>query len=340
MPPLPRPYPRFIADSPQEGKPYGRWEERLRTSSPRRARSTRARRAGRWTPGRSSGFRSGLGRTRLRPGDRRGSEGEAATDDEPAEGPVEYFGWVSFERPEDGEPSDLPPGLTSPTSPPRTTPTGRSTSPTMSSVRGARRVIGAATSRSFGACRWCGSGRRDRRARRRGPRSGRGHRRPLHARCHRRGAGVRRRHYLEVKLWDRRLRESRPRASTRSDRATAARLAGAWEHQTEAGGQVRGAGVTEPLHGYMYHRTMTRLAEGTSEFETVHHVELHRHHVSYRTAGSGPVILLVHGVAGTSEQWADVDPCWPRSSRSWRPTCSGTASRQSRRATIRSAPTR
>jgi pimeloyl-ACP methyl ester carboxylesterase len=53
---------------------------------------------------------------------------------------------------------------------------------------------------------------------------------------------------------------------------------------------------------------MTRLAEGTTEFETVHHVELHGQHVSYRTAGSGPVILLVHGVAGTSEQWADVAP--------------------------------
>jgi pimeloyl-ACP methyl ester carboxylesterase len=30
--------------------------------------------------------------------------------------------------------------------------------------------------------------------------------------------------------------------------------------------------------------------------------------VSYRTAGSGPVVLLVHGIAGTSEQWADVAP--------------------------------
>jgi pimeloyl-ACP methyl ester carboxylesterase len=58
----------------------------------------------------------------------------------------------------------------------------------------------------------------------------------------------------------------------------------------------------------MYHRPMTRLAEGTTEFETVHHVELHGHHVSYRTAGSGPVVLLVHGVAGTSEQWADIAP--------------------------------
>jgi pimeloyl-ACP methyl ester carboxylesterase len=53
---------------------------------------------------------------------------------------------------------------------------------------------------------------------------------------------------------------------------------------------------------------MTRLAEGTTDFETVHHVDLHGHDVSYRTAGSGPVILLVHGVAGTSEQWADVAP--------------------------------
>jgi len=29
MPPLARPYPRFIADSAQESRPYGRWEERL-----------------------------------------------------------------------------------------------------------------------------------------------------------------------------------------------------------------------------------------------------------------------------------------------------------------------
>ena len=53
---------------------------------------------------------------------------------------------------------------------------------------------------------------------------------------------------------------------------------------------------------------MARLAEGTAEFETVQHLVLHGHRVSYRTAGSGPVVLLVHGVAGTSEQWADVAP--------------------------------
>jgi pimeloyl-ACP methyl ester carboxylesterase len=58
----------------------------------------------------------------------------------------------------------------------------------------------------------------------------------------------------------------------------------------------------------MYHRTMARLAEVTSDFETAHEVRLHGHRVSYRTAGSGPVVLLIHGIAGTSEQWADVAP--------------------------------
>jgi pimeloyl-ACP methyl ester carboxylesterase len=58
----------------------------------------------------------------------------------------------------------------------------------------------------------------------------------------------------------------------------------------------------------MYHRTMTGLAQWTSEFEAVHQVRLHGHRVSYRTAGSGPVVLLVHGIAGTSEQWAEVAP--------------------------------
>lgn len=32
MPPVSRPYPRFIADSAQESRPYGRWEERLAES--------------------------------------------------------------------------------------------------------------------------------------------------------------------------------------------------------------------------------------------------------------------------------------------------------------------
>jgi pimeloyl-ACP methyl ester carboxylesterase len=35
---------------------------------------------------------------------------------------------------------------------------------------------------------------------------------------------------------------------------------------------------------------------------------LHGHRVTYRVAGSGPVVVLVHGIAGTSEQWDQVAP--------------------------------
>jgi pimeloyl-ACP methyl ester carboxylesterase len=37
-------------------------------------------------------------------------------------------------------------------------------------------------------------------------------------------------------------------------------------------------------------------------------IVLHGNRVSYRTAGEGPVVLLIHGITGTSEQWNDVFP--------------------------------
>jgi pimeloyl-ACP methyl ester carboxylesterase len=37
-------------------------------------------------------------------------------------------------------------------------------------------------------------------------------------------------------------------------------------------------------------------------------ISLHGHRVSYRTAGQGPVVLLVHGITGNSEQWGEVMP--------------------------------
>src|SRR4051794_8025654 len=37
-------------------------------------------------------------------------------------------------------------------------------------------------------------------------------------------------------------------------------------------------------------------------------IELHGHRVSYRIAGEGPAILLIHGIAGRSEQWLDSMP--------------------------------
>src|SRR3954454_23010240 len=40
----------------------------------------------------------------------------------------------------------------------------------------------------------------------------------------------------------------------------------------------------------------------------VHELELHGHRVSYRTAGSGPPLLLIHGIANSSETWERVVP--------------------------------
>jgi pimeloyl-ACP methyl ester carboxylesterase len=37
-------------------------------------------------------------------------------------------------------------------------------------------------------------------------------------------------------------------------------------------------------------------------------IELHGHQVAYRSAGSGPVIVLVHGITSTSETWERVMP--------------------------------
>ncbi len=38
------------------------------------------------------------------------------------------------------------------------------------------------------------------------------------------------------------------------------------------------------------------------------HIEIHGHRVGYRSAGSGPVIVLVHGMAGSSATWRHVLP--------------------------------
>lgn len=38
------------------------------------------------------------------------------------------------------------------------------------------------------------------------------------------------------------------------------------------------------------------------------HVSIHGHDVQYRRGGEGPVILLIHGIAGSSRTWRDVMP--------------------------------
>jgi hypothetical protein len=112
-PPVTRPFPCFIADSPQEGRPYGQWAKRLEAEFAK-ACEPHADDAGaaldpdtvRWFPERGWGGRVYVpctGRaTELTGG------GEPQEGGEPS-GPVlpEYFGHVSFLRSEDGEPGDL-----------------------------------------------------------------------------------------------------------------------------------------------------------------------------------------------------------------------------------------
>src|SRR3954465_16082131 len=43
-------------------------------------------------------------------------------------------------------------------------------------------------------------------------------------------------------------------------------------------------------------------------------IELHGHRVAFRRVGSGPVVLLIHGIAGTSALW---DTLVPALARSW-----------------------
>jgi hypothetical protein len=112
-PPVNRPFPRFIADAAQEGRPYGQWAKRLEEVFAK-ACEPHAGEAGaplnadtiRWFPERGWGDRvyvPGAGRA-TQP-----SEGRDAEQGGQDSGPVlvEYFGHVSFVRSENGEPGDL-----------------------------------------------------------------------------------------------------------------------------------------------------------------------------------------------------------------------------------------
>ena len=47
---------------------------------------------------------------------------------------------------------------------------------------------------------------------------------------------------------------------------------------------------------------------GEPEREGLHEIVLHGHRVFYRSAGTGPVLVLVHGITSTSATWANVLP--------------------------------
>jgi hypothetical protein len=107
MPPTKKPFPRFVADASQEGRPYGRWEERLRAEFARACEAL-ATEAGspldamtvRWFPDRSWGGRVYV------PASGRATDSTADEDGESVL--AEYYGWVSFAPGGNGdEPADL-----------------------------------------------------------------------------------------------------------------------------------------------------------------------------------------------------------------------------------------
>jgi hypothetical protein len=96
-PPLARPIPRFIADAPVEGLPYGRWAQQLRDAFAKACEPHVGEAGG--PPGEVTWFpeRGWGGRVYV----------PAIAGVEGAEKPSEYFGYVSFVRAENGEPRDV-----------------------------------------------------------------------------------------------------------------------------------------------------------------------------------------------------------------------------------------
>src|SRR5262249_2623515 len=93
MPPVRRPIPRFIADASVEGLPYGRWGQRLRDEFAKACEPHVPEAGG--PPGEVTWFpeRAWGGRVYV----------PAVATVEGAAEPSEYFGFVSFTRPPDGE---------------------------------------------------------------------------------------------------------------------------------------------------------------------------------------------------------------------------------------------
>jgi hypothetical protein len=92
-PPVSRPFPRFVADASAEGLPYGRWAQRLRDELAKACEPHVSEAGG--PPGEVTWFpeRAWGGRVHV----------PAVAPVEGAQTPSEYFGFVSFIRPAEGE---------------------------------------------------------------------------------------------------------------------------------------------------------------------------------------------------------------------------------------------
>lgn len=107
MPPVARPIPRFIADSAQEGLPYGQWAERLTEKFAGACEALAAEAGSQLDPESVLFFpeRRWGGRHYVPVTARSRGEGEE-------EGPIEFFGHISFMRPSvEDEPTDLVAGV-------------------------------------------------------------------------------------------------------------------------------------------------------------------------------------------------------------------------------------
>jgi hypothetical protein len=99
MRPTPRPIPRFIADTTQEGIPHGRFAERLRDEFARACEAIEDLPAGAEVPAEVDWFpeRAWGGRVWV----------PCSAHTESEEGRLELFGHVSYVQPPDGEPTDF-----------------------------------------------------------------------------------------------------------------------------------------------------------------------------------------------------------------------------------------
>jgi hypothetical protein len=99
MQPTPRPIPRFIADTTQEGIPHGRFAERLREELVKAVAAIEGLPAGAEAPGEVDWFpeRTWGGRVWI----------PCSAHTESEEGRLELFGHVSYVQPSGGEPTDF-----------------------------------------------------------------------------------------------------------------------------------------------------------------------------------------------------------------------------------------
>ena len=85
-------------------------------------------------------------------------------------------------------------------------------------------------------------------------------------------------------------------------------------------------------------RTIEAMTQTSSSDKlTVEHISIHGHQIGYRRGGQGPVLLLLHGIAGSSLTWVPAMRLLQRDYTVLARTSSGTGRPKNLSATTRSA---